>query len=172
MKIISCDTSHLPAIRAIFNDAIVHSTALWEYKPRTLETTQAWFATKIKGGYPVIGIENDASEFMGFASYGVFRDRPCYKYTVEDSVYVDARFRGKGIGALLLKELIRLAKAQNIHTLIGAIDTTNAASIALHLRLGFEHCGTVKQAGFKFGRWLDMALYQLILPTPTNPIDG
>ncbi|MEI8138867.1 MAG: N-acetyltransferase family protein [bacterium] len=172
MKIISCDTRHLPAIQAIFNDAIIHSTALYEYQPRTLETVTAWFATKIKGGFPLIGIENENGELMGFATYGVFRNWPGYKYTVEHSVYVDARYRGKGIGSHLMKELIRRAQAQNVHTIIGAIDTANEASMALHRSLGFEYCGTIKQAGFKFGRWLDMVFYQLILPTPTHPTEG
>ena len=172
MEIISCDTSHLPTIMAIFNEAILHTTALWEYKPRTLETITVWFEAKSKGGYPVIGIVNDAGALTGFASYGVFRNWPGYKYTVEHSVYVDARFRGKGIGTQLMKELIRIAQSQNVHTIIGAIDTANEASRALHRSLGFEHCGTIKQAGFKFGRWLDMVFYQLILPTPTHPIDG
>jgi phosphinothricin acetyltransferase len=155
---------------AIFNEAILHSTALWDDTPRSLETVAAWFATKTQDGYPVIVIENDAAELMGFATYGVFRNKPGYKFTVEHSIYVDARFRGKGIGSQLMKELIRLAQSQQLHTLVGAIDTANEASMALHRRLGFEYCGTIKQAGFKFGRWLDMAFYQLILPTPTPPL--
>lgn len=172
MKIISCDTRHLPSIMAIFNDAIIHSTALWEYNPRTLETITAWYEAKTRGNFPVIGIENNEGEFMGFASYGVFRNWPGYKYSVEHSVYVDARFHGKGIGTLLMQELIRLAQSQNYHTMIGAIDASNEASMALHRRLGFEYCGTIRQAGFKFGHWLDMVLYQRILPTPSQPVDG
>lgn len=156
---------------AIFNDAIIHSTALYEYEPRSLQTVTTWFETTTKSGYPVIGIESDTGELMGFASYGVFRNKPGYKYTVEHSVYVDARFQRQGIGSLLMKELIRLAQSRNVHTLIGAIDAANEASITLHRRLGFEYCGTIKQAGFKFGRWLDMVFYQLILPTPAHPVD-
>ncbi|MEI6167266.1 MAG: N-acetyltransferase family protein [bacterium] len=170
MKLISCDARHLPAIMAIFNEAILHSTALWDDTTRSLETVSAWFEAKAKDGFPVVVIENDARELMGFATYGVFRNKPGYKYTVEHSIYVDARFRGKGIGTHLMQELIRLAQAQQFHTLVGAIDTTNEASMALHRRLGFEYCGTIKQAGFKFGRWLDMAFYQLLLPTPTAPV--
>jgi L-amino acid N-acyltransferase len=71
-----------------------------------------------------------------------------------------------------LEEVIAAARAQDYHVLIGGIDATNAASIALHERLGFTHCGTIRQAGFKFGRWLDLAFYQLILTTPLKPIDG
>ncbi len=172
MKIIACDQRHVPQIRTIFNDAILNSTVLWEYEPRSLKTVTDWFESKRKGSFPVIGMENDLGEFMGFASYGTFRDRPGYKYTAEHSVYVDQRFRGKGIGSLLMKELIVSAQSHDLHTLIGAIDTTNEASIALHRSLGFEYCGSIKQAGFKFGRWLDMVFYQLILPTPARPIAG
>lgn len=116
-------------------------------------------------------MEDDAGELMGFGSYGPFRAWPAYKYTVEHSVYVETRFRGRGLGKTLLREIIVQATAQNYHTLIGGIEATNAASIALHQRLGFTHCGTVAQAGYKFGRWLDLAFYQRLLPTPVEPTE-
>ena len=173
MNIIPCTPHHHSAqILAILNEAIANSTALYDYKPRTPEMMQAWFAAKAAGAFPVIGVENDDGELMGFASYGTFRAWPAYKYSVEHSVYVDARFRGQGVGRRLLQAIIESARQQNYHTLIGGIDATNAASIALHEQLGFTHCGTILQAGFKFGRWLDLAFYQLILNTPLQPIDG
>jgi phosphinothricin acetyltransferase len=173
MRVISCDLQHHgEAILAIFNEAIVHSTALYDYKPRTMEMMAAWFEGKAKGNYPVIGIENDAGEFMGFGTYDVFRARPAYKYSVEHSVYVDTRFRGHGVGKRLLQEVIAAAQAQNLHVIVGGIDAANDVSIRLHEALGFTYCGTVKQAGFKFGRWLDLVFYQLILSTPAQPVDG
>lgn len=172
MKRISCEPRHVPEIMAIFNDAIAHSTALYEYQPRKLETVTTWYDAKISAGFPVIGMESPAGDLMGFATFGIFRNWPGYKYTVEHSVYVDARFRRKGTGTRLMEELIHLARSRNIHTMVGAIDSANEASLALHRRLGFVCCGTVRQAGFKFGRWLDMAFYQLILPTPAEPQDG
>lgn len=173
MKRIECKVDcHADAILAIFNDAIVNSTALYDYKPRTGEMMQAWFDAKAKGDFPVIGLESDDGELMGFASFGTFRAWPAYKYSVEHSVYVDARFRGRGVGRRLLEAVIEVAKARDFHVLIGGIDATNQASIALHERLGFTHCGTIRQVGFKFGRWLDLAFYQLILATPAEPIDG
>ncbi len=172
MKIISCKPDrHAGAILAIFNEAIVNSTALFDYNPRTLEWMESWFESKSRGGYPVVGMEDDAGELMGFGSYGPFRAWPAYKYTVEHSVYVETRFRGRGLGKTLLREIIVQATAQNYHTLIGGIEATNAASIALHQRLGFTHCGTVAQAGYKFGRWLDLAFYQRLLPTPVEPTE-
>ena len=109
---------------------------------------------------------------MGFASYGLFRERPAYKYTVEHSVYVDVRFRGQGVGRALLSAAIAEAGRQNYHVMVGGIDASNGVSIKLHESLGFTHCGTVRQSGFKFGRWLDLAFYQLILRTPATPVDG
>jgi phosphinothricin acetyltransferase len=106
---------------------------------------------------------------MGFGSYGPFRAWPGYKYTVEHSVYVAGAFRGRGVGRRLLQELIVAAQAQDYHVLIGGIDSQNEVSIGLHKSLGFIHAGTIRQAGYKFGRWLDLVFYQLILPTPANP---
>jgi len=173
MQIVQCTFSqHAESILAILNDAILHSTALYDYQPRTMETMAAWFAAKEKGRYPIIGVEDDDGAFMGFGSYGAFRAFPAYKYTVEHSIYVDARFRGRGLGKLLLEEVIAAAGRQEYHVIVGVIDSANAASIALHLRRGFVHSGTIRHAGFKFGRWLDVDFYQLTLATPERPIDG
>ena len=173
MRLISCtEEAHAGTILAILNDAIVTSTALYDYKPRTPEQMAGWFATKRANGFPVIGAVDDDGRLMGFASYGTFRAFPAYKYTVEHSVYVDAADRGKGLGRTLLEAIVAEAQAREVHVLVGAIDAQNAGSIALHERLGFEHAGTVRQAGFKFGRWLDVAFYQRILATPAEPVDG
>ena len=173
MNIVSCERErHSAAILTIFNDAIANSTALYDYKPRAPESMVAWFDAKAKGRYPVIGIESEAGELMGFASYGPFRAWPAYKYSIEHSIYVDARFRGRGLGRLLLQEIITAAQGQDYHVMVGGIDATNAVSIRLHESLGFSHSGTIRHAGFKFGRWLDLAFYQLILRTPAAPVDG
>ncbi|MCS6456962.1 GNAT family N-acetyltransferase, partial [Burkholderia thailandensis] len=95
-----------------------------------------------------------------------------YKYTVEHSVYVHHEQRGRGLGERLLRELVRRARDAQVHVLVGCIDASNAGSIRLHTRLGFTHAGTLAQVGFKFGRWLDAAFYQLTLDTPDQPQDG
>jgi len=120
----------------------------------------------------MIEVESEADELMGFASYGVFRAWPAYKYTVEHSVDMDTRFRGQGVGRRLLEELISAAQKRDVHVMVGGIEAVNEASIALHRKLGFIHAGTISQAGFKFGRWLDLAFYQLTLPTLAQPVDG
>ena len=133
---------------------------------------ERWFAAKQQGNFPVIGAVDSQGELLGFASYGVFRGYPAYKYTIEHSLYVAAPHRGQGIGRLLLQRIIDEAQRQNFHLLVGGIDSTNAASIKLHKAFGFEHAGTIREAGFKFGRWLDLDFYQRILQTPLRPIDG
>jgi L-amino acid N-acyltransferase YncA len=172
MKIIRCGPERADAILAILNDAIVNSTALYDYRPRTPAMMQTWFEAKARGNHPVLAAVDDADELLGFASYGSFRAWPAYKYSIEHSVYVDARFRGRGVGRQLLRELVAAATAQDYHMMIGGIDAANTASIALHRRLGFTHCASIKHAGFKFGRWLDLDFYQLLLPTPARPVDG
>jgi L-amino acid N-acyltransferase YncA len=163
---------HSESVLSILNEAITTSTALYDYTPRTPEMMTGWFEAKRKGGYPVIGVEDPSGQLLGFASYGAFRAWPAYKYTVEHSVYVDSRFRGRGVGRVLLEGVIEDARSRDYHVLIGGIDTANKASIALHEKLGFVHCATIRQVGFKFGRWLDLSFYQLILATPLHPMDG
>lgn len=173
MGFVNCThAAHAGAILDILNDAILNSTALYDYKPRAPESMASWFKTKETSRYPVIGAVGDGGELLGFASYGTFRAWPAYKYSIEHSVYVRKDHRGKGIGIALMRQLIEAARAQQYHVLIGGIDVANKASIALHEKLGFAHAGTVRQAGFKFGRWLDLAFYQLILDTPRQPHDG
>jgi phosphinothricin acetyltransferase len=172
MKIGECTLAQAEEILAIFNEAIANSTALYDYQPRTSATMEAWFEAKRKGNYPVIGAFDEDGALAGFASYGAFRAWPAYKYSIEHSVYVRADRRGRGIGRTLLGALIEAAKRQGYHMMIGGIDSANAASVRLHRSLGFGHCASIKQAGFKFGRWLDLEFYQLILPTPERPVDG
>jgi L-amino acid N-acyltransferase len=172
VKLVSCSHErHGTGVLQIFNEAILNSTAVYDYRPRTAETIRDWFETKSRGGLPVIGLE-DESGLLGFATYGRFRDRPAYKYSVEHSVYIRDDRRRKGLGVVLLSRLIEVARKEDRHVMVGGIDVENAASIALHRKLGFSHAGTIRHAGYKFGRWLDLAFYQLTLDTPTAPVDG
>jgi phosphinothricin acetyltransferase len=163
---------HADAILAILNDAIVNSTALYDYKPRDAQSMVTWFNTKRAGNFPVIGVEDAQGTLLAFGSYGTFRAFPAFKYTVEHSVYVHKDHRGKGLGRVIMEAIADAARENGVHALMGAIDATNPGSIALHERLGFKHVGTLPEVGFKFGRWLDLAFYQLLLETPLNPVDG
>jgi len=173
MRLVQCSLSeHGGSILEILNDAIVSSTALYDYRPREPNSMIDWFEAKRVGGFPVLGAVDDEDTLLGFASYGSFRGWPAYKYSVEHSIYVARGQRGRGVGTALMRRLIQSAIEQERHTLIGGIDASNADSVAFHEKLGFVHAGTIKQAGFKFERWLDLAFYQLILPTPAEPRDG
>jgi phosphinothricin acetyltransferase len=173
VKIVACTyAEHAASILEILNDAIVNSTAVYDYVPRPAESMVSWFKAKQDNKYPVVGVESDAGELMGFASYGPFRAWPAYKYSVEHGIYVHKNQRRRGLARQLMQHLIQAARQNDVHVLIGGIDADNSASIALHESLGFVHAGTIRQAGFKFGRWLDLAFYELVLDTPKQPRDG
>lgn len=173
MILVHCTASrHGRAILGIFNDAILHSTALYEYRPRTLADIDAWFAAREEAGIPVLGMEDAQGTLAGFASFGSFRAYPAFGYTVEHSVYVHPDRRRLGVGRALMAALIEAVRAHGAHAMIGAIDAENAGSIALHEQFGFRHAGTLPQVGYKFGRWLDLVFYQLLLETPAHPVEG
>lgn len=172
-RIVNCEPDrHARAVQAIFNDAIANTTALYDYQPRSLDAVIAWFGERARRGDPVLGVIDPEDTLLGFASYGPFRHWAAYKYTVEHSVYVHRDHRRRGVARALLGALVERAAQRQLHMLVGGIDVDNAASIALHRALGFEHAGTLREAGYKFGRWLDLAFYQRLLPTPLQPIEG
>lgn len=172
MKIIKCTPEYASQILDIFNDAILNSTALYDYKPWTMDTMKVWFETKAQHNFPVIGIVDDEGVLMGFGSYGQFRMRPAYKYTIENSLYVHRDHRGKGLGKILLNEIISHATSQNFHSVIAVIDASNEISLDLHRKAGFTQVGVFREVGYKFGRWLDAAFLQLNLDTPATPEEG
>jgi L-amino acid N-acyltransferase YncA len=161
----------LPALLAIYNHVILHTTAVYSYLPHTMEARREWYASKLKEGYPVIVAEEDG-RVAGFSSYGPFRAWPAYKYTIENSVYVAEDQRGKGIGKLLIQPLIEEARRQGYHAIIASIDASNASSLRLHRSFGFEEVAHFRQVGYKFGRWLDLKFLELLLETPAEPIEG
>lgn len=150
------------AIREIYNDAILKTTAVYSYEPVTPEERLAWFDAKWSAGYPVHVAELEG-DVVGFATYGPFRAWPAYLYTAEHSVYVDAAWRGKGVGKALLSVVLTEARARGLHTLVAGIDADNAASLHLHKRLGFERVAHFREVGYKFGRFLDLIFMQRLL---------
>nr|WP_314838962.1 GNAT family N-acetyltransferase [uncultured Flavobacterium sp.] len=155
-------TEDTQAILEIINYNILHSTALYDYNTRTLEQQMSILADKQSKNFPVIVAEIDGV-VVGFGMYSEFRFREAYKFTVEHSVYVSQDHHGKGIGKLLLEELIVLAKRQNLHTMIAVIDSENQSSVEFHEKFGFKTVGIIKESGFKFDRWLHSVFMQLIL---------
>jgi L-amino acid N-acyltransferase YncA len=160
----------LEAILAIYNDAILHTTSVYNYKPHTIEMRREWFRHKKEEGFPVfVLIQN--GEIAGFSTFGPFRVWAAYKYTVESSVYIHPLHRGKGLGKLLYIPLIEAAKQKQLHTLVAGIDAENTASIKLHEYFGFRQVAHFKEVGYKFNKWLDLVFMQLILTTPEEPVE-
>lgn len=172
MNIIHLTQEYSIQILEIFNDAILNTTSLYDYNPWTMDTMKSWFEMKKEHNFPVIGIVDKKNRLLGFGTYSAFRIRPAYKYTVENSLYVHKEFRGKGLGKILLDEIIKNAVSQNYHCIVGVIDSSNTTSISLHKSFGFNFSGRIEQVGYKFNCWLDVDFYQLILKTPEHPIDG
>jgi L-amino acid N-acyltransferase len=152
----------LPLMLDIYNDVIVHTTAVYDYEPHTLEMRKAWYAAKVKDNFPVFVAEEEGI-LLGFSSFGPFRAWAAYQFTVENSVYVAQGQRGKGIGRLLLAPLIDAARQRKLHALIAGIDATNEASLHLHRSFGFTEVAHFREVGYKFGRWLDLIFLELIL---------
>ncbi|HEY2727495.1 MAG TPA: GNAT family N-acetyltransferase [Parafilimonas sp.] len=146
----------------IYNEIIANSTAIFQYESQTLEMRKAWFAEKQEKNFPVF-IAEENNTVVGFSTFGQFRNWQAYKYSVENSVYVKADCRGKGIGKLLLQPLIDAAKEMQLHTIIAGIVADNEASIALHKQFGFVEAAHFKQVGYKFDKWLDLKFLQLML---------
>jgi L-amino acid N-acyltransferase len=155
-------TEDTQAILDIINHNILHSTALYDYTIRSYEQQQNLLEDKLSKNFPVIVAEFD-SQVVGFGMYSEFRFREAYKFTVEHSVYVNESFHGKGIGKLLLQELISLARKQKLHTMIAVIDSENQGSVEFHEKFGFKTVGIIKESGYKFDRWLHSVFMQLIL---------
>jgi L-amino acid N-acyltransferase YncA len=152
----------LPAILTITNDAILNSTALYEYRERTIEEQEAWAAAKARSGWPVI-VADAGGVVLGFATYDTFRDRPAYARTVEHSIYVAGANYRRGVGRQLLEALIGVARDAGYHTMIGGIDAANEGSIRFHAALGFTTAGRLREVGWKFERWLDLIFMQRML---------
>jgi phosphinothricin acetyltransferase len=149
------------ATRAIYNVEVTTSTVTFDLVARSAEEQLAWI-DEHQGTHPAI-VAVDGGRVAGFGSLSPFRERPAYATTVEDSVYVDAAFRGRGVGRLLLDELVALATRQGFHTVIARISGDNEPSIALHRRCGFTLVGVEREVGRKFGRWIDVTVLQRML---------
>ncbi|MBK8600608.1 MAG: N-acetyltransferase [Flavobacterium sp.] len=157
----NANVEDLPQILEIVNHAILHTTSNYLYEVQTLENQLQWFEEKKSKQFPIIVADYNGTA-VGFGTYGTFREKIGYQFTVEHSVYVAPEFIGKGIGKQLLLALIVLAKDGGYHTMIGGIDAANTGSIAFHRKFGFVETGIIKEVGFKFGKWLDLQFMQLI----------
>ena len=163
MKVRPAKREDLPGILEIYNDAVLKTTASYDYEPRTLEHRTTWFEERTREQYPIFVAENDAKQVVGWSALNPFHTRMGYRFTAENSVYVAASERGKGIGKLLMEPLITGAKKRGLHAIIAVIDAENEPSIRLHAHFGFEKVGLFKEVGFKFDRWLNVVYMERIV---------
>lgn len=150
------------AVRTIYNVEVLETTVTFDLVARSLDEQIEWI-DEHSGGYPAIVAVDDADRVVGFASLTAYRPRPAYAPTVEDSVYVDRTYRGNGIGAMLLGDIVELARDHGFHSVVARIVGHHDTSIALHRRCGFEEIGCEREIGRKFGQWLDVVLMQRML---------
>lgn len=161
MKIRKAKINNLEAITIIYNYAIANTTATFDTKPKTIKSQEKWFL-KHSNKYPII-VAEDESGVVGWASLSQWSDRCAYKNTAEISVYVDKDNQNLGIGKKLFGEIIKLAGKNRLHTIIARIAGDNKASVHLHEKFGFTYVGSLREVGFKFDRYIDVYLMQLIL---------
>ncbi|OFW62017.1 MAG: hypothetical protein A2133_09230 [Actinobacteria bacterium RBG_16_64_13] len=158
MTIRAARETDLEQILDIYNHAVVNTTATFDVAPRSLEAQEAWFTAHVTP-HPVIVWEEEG-RILGWGSISAYAPRPAYRFAGEVSVYVHDDARRRGIGETLLRELIGLAATEGLHTLVGLITEENEASIHLAEKTGFRRTGLLEEVGYKFDRWLDVAVYQ------------
>ena len=153
-------------IMAIYNREVTTSTATFDLVPRSLADQREWLAARSGAFSAIVAVldgEADGGQVVGFASLSPYKERAAYRTTVEDSVYVHRDHTGRGIGRLLLDRLVDIARDSGFHSVIARIEAGGAASRALHAACGFDLVGVERQVGRKFGRWLDVAVMQIVL---------
>ena len=159
----NANTEDLKAITPIYAHHVLHGTATFEIEPPDYSEMSRRYESVTALGLPYLAAEVDAV-VAGYAYASPYRPRPAYRFTIEDSVYLHPRFIGKGLGHLLLSNLIQRCQEKQLRQMVAIIgDSENAASLGLHARLGFRHVGTLEAVGFKFGRWLDTVVMQKAL---------
>ncbi len=149
-----------PGILEIYNESVLHSTATFDTDPRTPEKQLEWF-NRHKANHPVLVAEDDG-KIAGWASLSPWSDRCAYDSTVEVSVYLAPEQRGKGLGFQLLQQVTEAGRKVGNHTVISRISSDNLASIRIHEKAGYSTVGTMKEVGFKFGRFLDVVMMQIV----------
>ena len=148
----------IPSITAIYAHHVLHGTGTFEVTPPTIEDMRARREDVLSKGLPYL-VAVDGDKVLGFAYCNWFKPRPAYRFSAEDSIYLAPEANGRGLGRLLLTELMAQAEKAGVRKLIAVIgDSANAASIGVHRAAGFAHVGTLKSCGWKFDRWLDVVM--------------
>ncbi|MCW5659126.1 MAG: N-acetyltransferase [Burkholderiaceae bacterium] len=166
MRVRPAGADDVPAMMAIYNEVVATSTAIYSFKPSTLDERREWFCARSAGGWPVLAaLRGDA--LVGYASFAEFRGAwPGYQHSVEHSVYVHADWRRQGVGSALVSALLPIAAEMDKHVMIGGIDAANHGSLRMHEWLGFQRVAHFREVGRKFGRWLDLVFVQRFIDSP------
>lgn len=154
----------LEAINRIHNPEILHGTATWDTEAWTIEERREWFSHH-DAMTPVLVAEH-AGEVVGFAYVTLVSQKYGWRFAREDTIYIDERYRGRGVGERLLSALLEVLRELGVRLVIASIASTNTASIRLHAKHGFEVMGEMRNAGYKFGQWLNTTYMQLDLGEP------
>lgn len=163
----------LSRISAIYAHHVLHGTGTFETLPPSEQDMADRHMDVINKGLPYLVVEG-TSGVMGFAYCNWFKPRPAYRYSAEDSIYLAPEFTGRGLGRLMLRELMAQAQRCGVRKLIAVIgDSENKSSLALHSACGFRHVGVINACGWKFGRWLDVVLMECALGEGSDsaPVD-
>ena len=152
----------LAPINAIYNHYVLTSTATYQTEPETALARQAWFTCRDLARQPVMVAES-AGQIAAWGSLSPFGKREAFAGTVENSIYVHPDFQRRGLGRMLLRDQLKRAAAAGHHTLIAAISGEQTPSLALHYDHGFKESGRLREAGWKFGQWLDLVYLQKML---------
>lgn len=163
MKIRVAKEQDMPALLDIYNYEVEQGYATFDLKPKTMDERLVWFREHNRGNHPLIVAEEDGKA-VGYASLSPYRIKEAYSATVELSLYVHRDYRRRGIAVKLAETILAMARErEDIHTVISVITGGNAASMRLHEKLGFTHCGTMREVGVKFGKLLDIENYQIMV---------
>ena len=151
----------LQAINDIYNHYVLHSACTYQMQPETMADRRDWFSCHGRE-HPVL-VAEIGGRVVGWGSLSRFHPREAYAHTVENSVYVHPEFLRRGVGSVLLKELIERARNVGHHTIVAIIDAPQYASVALHARFEFVETARLKEVGHKFGQWRDVVYMQIML---------
>lgn len=152
----------VPGITQIYNDAILHTTVTFALEAKTLKDREEWLLAHVGNHRVIVAVSGEW--VLGYASLSTYRPMEAYNQTAELSIYIEEASRGKGLGRMLMEEILRIAREEtSLHMIVSVIAGGNEVSNRLHEAFGFSYCGRVKEAGYKFGRYLDIDTYQLIL---------
>lgn len=165
MKVRSCQAADIPEVQTIYAHHVAHGVATFEEEPPSVEEMEGRRVAIVGAGFPFVVAEIDG-HVAGYGYASPFRTRAAYRFTCEDSIYIAPEMQRRGVGRAILRDVIDACRRGGLEQMLAVIgDSQNAASVGLHSHLGFEHVGTFRKVGFKFGRWVDVVLMQLALST-------